>query len=158
MKKALLFAAFVCAAATALADIGPPSDLPSQARGAARIVVGQVSDVQARFETNEFGDQLIVSMVVFEVDETLKGPPLSQVRMTVEGGTVGDLTLKVSDLPQLETGQRAVLFLEGDEPFKPHGRGRGILKLTAEEVLEDDDVTLDEVRGAIRAALAQGGR
>jgi hypothetical protein len=158
MARALLFAAFVCAAATALAEIGPPADLPSQARGAARVVIGQVSDVQARFETNRFGDQLIVSTLAVDVLETLKGPALPQVRVAVEGGTVGDLTLKVSDLPQLERGQRAVFFLAGDEPFEPYERGRGILKLAADDRVEGSSATLDDVRAAVRSALAQGGR
>ena len=158
MRKALLFAAFVCAAATALAEVGPPSDLPAQAQGASRIVVGQISDVQSRFETNRFGDQLIVSTLVVEVLETLKGPEVPQIQVDVEGGTVGELTLKVSDLPAFERGERAVFFLEGEEPFQPHGRGRGLLKLTSDDLVEGNNATLDDVRGEIRSALAQGGR
>ena len=38
------------------------------------MVVAQVVDVQSRFATNRFGDQLIVSHVVLDVAETLKGP------------------------------------------------------------------------------------
>ena len=160
MVRALLFTAFVCAAATALAEVGERADVPELARGASRIVVAHVSNVESRFETNRFGDQLIVSTVALDVLETLKGPDTRQVLVSVEGGTVGDLTLKVSDLPELRQGERAVFFLDGEEPFWPHERGRGILKLRADDRLDDDNdnETLDDVRGRIRAALAQGGR
>src|SRR5262245_52433966 len=113
MVRALLFAAFVCAAATALAQVGDDPEIPELARGAQRIVVGQVTRVESRFESNQFGDQLIVSDVSLDVLETLKGPDQPEVQIEVEGGTVGELTLKVSDLPVLQRGERGVFFLDG---------------------------------------------
>jgi hypothetical protein len=68
---------------------------------------------QAAFEKNEFGDELIVSHAVVEVDQNLKGSaPTAFVDVDVEGGTVGELTLKVSDLPSVERGDRGVFFLK----------------------------------------------
>jgi hypothetical protein len=82
------------------------------------------------------------------------------VRVAVEGGTVGGLTLEVSDMPVLAAGDEAVLFLDtpatGDAT--PHDRGFGILKLDAEGRVRGNGPTLDEIRGRVRAALAQGGR
>ena len=44
----------------------------------------------------------IVSNVLLDVSETLKGAPAAQFRMAVKGGAVGDLTLRVSDLPTVQ--------------------------------------------------------
>ena len=141
------------------ADIGPPSDVPTRARGAGRIVVAFVADVRARFAANRFGDQLIVSTVVLDVAETLKGAAAGRLEVEIEGGTVGDLTLKVSDLPSLAAGERAVFFLETGNggALLPHDRGRGILKLSQEDRVENSAVTLADLRQQVRAAL-RGGR
>ena len=65
----------VASAIPALAEVGPPVDVASRARGAGKVVVARIVDVRAQFETNRFGDQLIVSHAVLEVLETLKGAP-----------------------------------------------------------------------------------
>lgn len=158
--KELLLALFVCAAVTVSADIGPQGDVTGRARGAGRIVVGRVADVQSRFGTNRFGDQLIVSTVVVDVLENMKGPGDAQVRVEVEGGTVGDLTLKVSDMTALRTGDRAVFFLNRVDggAHVPQGRGRGIMKLGADDRVEGSAQTLADVRRQVRAALAEVGR
>jgi len=147
-------------ATVALAQGGASPEVARVSRGAAKVVVGRVIDVQPRFETNRFGDELIVSHAVVEVTETLKGAPQSMIRVAVEGGTVGGLTLDVSDLPALEAGDEAVLFL--DQPAQgdatPHDRGHGILMLDARGRVRGNGPTLDEIRTQVRAALAPGGR
>jgi hypothetical protein len=137
------------------ADIAPPKDIPSRAKEAGRIVVARVTDVRAQFASNEFGDQLIVSTAQVEVAETLKGAPASVLDIEYEGGTVGDLTLKVSDLPSLEPGERAVFFLDAGRgvSFVPHDRGRGILKLSESDEVENSSMTLSDVREQIRESL-----
>ena len=162
IKRVLALLGVVVACASAIvsisADIAPPTDVPSRARGASRIVVARVADVRARFASNEFGDQLIVSTAVLEVAETLKGAPASVLEIEFEGGTVGDLTLKVSDLPSLEPGERAVFFLDaGRGPaFLPHDRGRGILKLSQGDEVESTSMTLENVRQQVRDAVGVG--
>jgi hypothetical protein len=160
LVKQFALTAILCASVSVSADIGPPTDIGAQARGASRIVVGQVLDVQSRFSSNRFGDQLIVSDLIVDVLEIMKGSAQSRISVALEGGTVGDLTLKVSDLPALKAGERAVFFLDGDAgtPFLPHGRGRGIFKLAQDDRVEGTSVTLGDVRRAVRSALAQGGR
>lgn len=160
MRRGLIAVALCCATAVAYAEIGPPVDLPTRARGAGRVVVARVQDVQSHFERNQFGDQLIVSDALLEVLETLKGNPAATLRVSVEGGTVGDLTLKVSDLPAMRTGDRAVFFLDETKGggHVPHQRGRGVLKLAAGDRIEGSSLTLADVRAQVRAALNQGGR
>src|SRR5262245_31452890 len=95
------------AAAIALAMCLPPSLAAAQqlnvpvadrARGAEQVVVGHVSSVTPTWRNNDFGDRLIVSVVHVIVDETLKGSSQSAIDVEVEGGTIGSLTLRVSDL------------------------------------------------------------
>jgi threonine dehydrogenase-like Zn-dependent dehydrogenase len=158
--KSWIAAAIVCASvATAGAEMGPPQDLAANSRGAGKIVVARISDVQSSFATNRFGDQLIVSNAVLEVLETLKGAPEAVTSVTVEGGTVGDLTLRVSDLPQVKEGDRAVFFLDASgNGHVPHGRGHGILKLDDDDRVEGQNLTLAQVKDAVRGANAKGGR
>ena len=160
MKIVLAAAAFTCAVSLVSAQMGAPSDLPTRTRAAQRVVVGRILDVQAQFQTNRFGDQLIVSNVLLEVSETLKGASSAQLRLAIEGGTVGDLTLRVSDLPTVQAGDRGVFFLDDDGSggHVPHDRGRGVLKLTGSDQVEGSTLTLDDVRQQVRGALGQGAR
>src|SRR6188472_3452959 len=90
--------------ASVISGQGQTVDLATRARGAAHIVIGTVVDVNPRFGTNASGDQLIYSDLVVEVAETLKGSPDNFVTVTVEGGTIGELTLTVSDAPAMRRG------------------------------------------------------
>ena len=158
--KSWLAVAMVCVSASTVgAEIGPPTDLAAHSRGAGKVVVARVSTVHSTFASNRFGDQLIVSNAVLEVLETLKGAPQAVTTVTVEGGTVGDLTLRVSDMQELKDGERAVFFLDPDGNGNvPHGRGRGILKLGDDDRVQGSTLTLEQVKGVVRNANARGGR
>jgi hypothetical protein len=158
MKKLCVVLALVGFVTPAAAEVGPPVDVASRARGAGKVVVARVLDVRAQFETNQFGDQLIVSHAVLEVLETLKGAPQALENVAVEGGTVGDLTLKVSDLPSLAEGERAVFFLDATSNGgnRPHDRGRGIMKLDENDHVDGSALTLDAVRQQVQGAPNQG--
>ena len=158
MKSWLAVALVSVSASTVHAEVGPPTDIAAHSRGAGRVVVARISDVHSAFATNRFGDQLIVSNAVLEVLETLKGVPTAVTTVTVEGGTVGDLTLRVSDMQELKEGERAVFFLDADgSGHVPHGRGRGILKLDDDDTVKGSNLTLDQVKNAVRGAN-KGGR
>ena len=156
--KSWLAVALVCVSASTLrAEVGPPTDLATHSRGAGKVVVARISTVHSTFATNRFGDQLIVSNAILEVLETLKGVPQAVTTVTVEGGTVGDLTLKVSDMQELKEGERAVFFLDPDGGGNvPHGRGHGILKLDDDDKVQGSNLTLAQVKDAVRGA--KGGR
>jgi hypothetical protein len=143
----------VMAAVVAVAAAAP--GIPERARGAKRVVVAQVVHVQSVFATNEHGDQLIVSRARIQIEEALKGAPASYLNVEVEGGTVGDLTLQVSDMPRLETGDRAVFFLTPSDDGttnRPHLRGLGILKLRSDNVVRGSSLSLDAIRGMVANA------
>lgn len=118
------------------------------------VVVAEIEELRARFERNRHGDQLIVSDVYARVQESLRGSHVSALIVTtIEGGTIGDLTLRVSDLPQLTPGDRAVMLLDSAGPgrFAVRGRGRGLLRLKGERI-EGSALTLADVRRAARGA------
>lgn len=156
-RPALVITAILALAAPAIAQHGPPVDLTNLSRGADRVVVATVTHVAPVFQTNEFGDQLIVSRTHLRVDTVLKsgGPSDDQnVVLELEGGTIGDLKLDVSDLPSLERGERAVVFLRrnGRGAIVPHGRGDGILKLDSSDRVKGTQLTLSAVRQAVERA------
>ena len=143
------------AVGSALADTGVPVDLPARARGAERIVVASVQRVRPEYRRNQFGDELIMSQADLRVTEVLKGRSADgqTVVVEVEGGTIGDVTLHVSDLPALAAGENAVFFLArapgAEEKYVPHLRGLGILKLDAAGRVIGTGSTLADVRRAV---------
>ena len=118
-------------------------DVPSVTRGSDRVVVARVVNVRAQFTRNRFGDEIIESHAVLDVLETLKGSPQAVAHVTVEGGTVGDLTLTVSNLPLLHDGDRAVFFLRGS-------RGGTVLVLDASD--QTNGRSLNAIRAQVRGA------
>ena len=150
-------AALLAVSPPAVAQHGPSVDLPLLARGAERVVVATVTRVEPVFQKNEFGDQLIVSRTHLHVETELKrgaqktGEP---VVLELEGGTIGDLTLEVSDLPTLTRGERAIVFLRRNSrgAVVPHGRGQGILELDSSDHVRGTGLTLSDVRKAVESA------
>jgi hypothetical protein len=129
---------------------GTPVPLAERTRGSERVVVGHVTTVNPTWRTNEFGDRLIVSVVRVAVDETLRGPTQATVDVEVEGGTIDDVTLHVSDLDPVVAGDRAVFYLVRNPrgAFVPHLRGQGLLKLDRSDRVRESDVTLADIRRA----------
>ena len=77
----------------------------------------------------------------------MKGQPESALWLHIEGGTIGNLTLRVSDMPTLNPGDRAVFFTDPGPSGAnvPHLRGFGISKLDAETPRPGgEQLTLDD--------------
>ena len=137
---------------TAAAERPGTPPILERANGAERVVVGTVVSVTPRFDTNEYGDRLIVSQTVVRVDETLKGAPAQTLTVDVEGGTIGGLTLKVSDVRAVGVGDRTVFFVKTNRrgQLVPSLRGHGILHLNSRDEDDDEQVTLADVRAKVR--------
>jgi hypothetical protein len=103
------------------------------------------------WQVNEFGDRLIVSVLRVAVDETLKGLAQPLVDVEVEGGTIGNLTLHVSDLESFAPGDRGVFYLARNPrgALVPHLRGQGLLKLEQSDRVRGSNLTLEEIRRAV---------
>ena len=132
----------------------PASD---RASGAEQVVVGHVSSVAAAWRDNDFGDRLIVSILHVVVDETLKGAAQSAVDVEVEGGTIGSLTLRVSDLDTFARGDRGVFYLQHNRRggLIPHRRGLGLQKLDSAGRVYGSTTTLDQIRRDVRAGASR---
>ena len=128
--------------------------LAERARGAEHVVVGRVVSVSGVWRENDFGDRLIMSVVRVSVDETLKGQQQPTVDVEVEGGTIGTLTLRVSDLAPLSPGDRAVFYLTRSRrgPLVPHLRGQGLLKLDGSQRVIGASTTLDDIRRSVTSS------
>jgi hypothetical protein len=131
--------------------------LSERARGAERIVVGRVAAVNAAWRVNDFGDRLIVSVLRVAVDETLKGTVQSSVDVEIEGGTIGTLTLRVSDQESITTGDRGVFYLSRSArgTLVPHLRGQGFLRLDRTDRVPNSSLTLEEIRRTVAAGRPQ---
>jgi hypothetical protein len=148
-------AACLIAAAPLNAANGNAPDIPDRMKGAERVVVATASTIHAAWKQNKFGDRLIVSQMLLNVEETLKGGGPSSTWIEVEGGTLDGYTLRVSDMPELKAGDRALFMLDGtDAPIQvPHLRGLGILKLDDQDRVAGTSIRLQDIRGAAKRAV-----
>jgi hypothetical protein len=129
-------------------------DIPERLAGADRAVVARVDRITPRLERNEWGDELIVTHAELVVEETLKGGPARTLTVAIEGGTLGEMTLRVSDLPTVQAGERGVFMLrQQGGRMVPHLRGLGILKLDEADTVKGSGLTLGMIR-----SMAQAGR
>ena len=79
------------------------------------------------------------------------------VDVEIEGGTIGDLTLRVSDLSPVAPGDRAVFYLERTArgALVPHLRGQGMLRLDRSNRVPGSSLTLDEIRRTVADARSR---
>jgi hypothetical protein len=147
--------AWLIACTSLLASSTLSVDLSARARGADGVVVASVDRVTATYERNKYGDELIVTHAELVVGEVLKGSSVmsgQHLVVDVEGGTVGDVTLRVSDLPRVSAGERAVFYLhrESNGRLTPYLRGQGILKLDAQNRILGSTLSLGDVRSTVQ--------
>ena len=144
----------VLLAATSNIRAQAPIPLLERARGAERVVVGRAASSTPIWQVNEHGDRLIVSVVRVAIEETLKGSTTAVLDVEIEGGTIGDLTLNVSDQAPFVPGERAVLYLRRTPrgTFSPHLRGQSLLKVDASNRVQGSSLTLADIRRELAAA------
>jgi hypothetical protein len=159
--RTLLVVCALVACAASGAGVAAAQEMPvplrDRARDAERVVVGHVASVESKWGVSDYGDRLIVSTLRVVVDETLKGQAQPTLDVEVEGGTVGNLTLRVSDEESFAPGERAVFYVRRSRrgSFVPHLRGQGILRLDRSNRVPGSGLTLEEIRRAVAAAPAQ---
>jgi hypothetical protein len=135
----------------------PAEGLTERAESAERVVVGRVTAVNGVWRDTEFGDRLIFSVVRVSVEETLKGQAQASLDVEVEGGTIGDLTLRVSDVSSFAPGDRAVFYLTRSPrgALVPHRRGLGLLKLDRSQRVAGSSLTLEQIRRSVRGGAGR---
>jgi hypothetical protein len=120
------------------------------------IFTGQVTAQRSEWRNNN-GQRAIVTLVSFAVQQVHKGRAGSSVMLQFLGGTVGDTTLDVADIPKFKPGERVVLFVEGNglnaSPLVGFYHGKFLVK---QDPMGGDRVL--QHNGEPLAAVAQLGR
>jgi hypothetical protein len=151
---ALALVACVTTSVVVSASGGRIATLDERIAGSQKVVVASARSVEANWRETTYGDRLIVSRVLLDVEETLRGSVTGNaIWMDLEGGTVDGITLRVSDLPDLKPGERAVFFLDqaANGVATPHLRGQGILKLGNDNVVTGSSLRLEDIRSLTRS-------
>lgn len=96
---------------------------------------------------NQNGQKSIVTLVTFGVQQIHKGRAGNTVTLQFLGGTIGDVTLQVAEMPRFNSGERVVLFVAENglaaSPVLGFFHGRFSLRRGAdgrEEVLQHSGV------------------
>jgi hypothetical protein len=95
-----------------------------------RIVIGDVAEVTSFWNQDH---TLIKSRIVVDVDDYIIGEGTGTETLEMSGGTVDDLTLRVSVLPIFEVGDHVLLFL-GDSEIDLVGFFQGAYLTDGEQV------------------------
>jgi hypothetical protein len=111
------------------------------------------------------GSRSIVTVVSFHVETVHKGKADSKVALQFLGGTIGNVTMDVAEMPRFTPGERAVLFVEGNgvtaSPIIGFYHGRFPIRKSpeeAEEILRHDGAPLTEVAEIGHPKRAASGR
>jgi hypothetical protein len=116
MKKTnylLVLSALFLAALSARATTVIPPTFDQLVNDAEFIFQGNVTDVRSQW-IGEGGQRQIVSYVTFKVEDAVKGSPGASYTIRMLGGTVGDITMAISDAPKFQVGDKDILFVENN--------------------------------------------
>ncbi len=106
---AILFSILMAQCALATSVVPPSFD--DLVRRADFIFTGRAISQQSEWR-QKGGEKSIITLVSFQVNAVHKGSAGSVVTLQFLGGTVGNATLDVSEMPKFKTGERVVLFVE----------------------------------------------
>jgi len=107
-------------------SVTPPSftELVGEADAIARVTV---TSVESRW-VDTAQAHVIKTFVTFSVDHVLKGAPANPLTLEFLGGTVGADAMRVAGMPQFQTGQHEIVFVQGNGvqfcPLVRFGHGR----------------------------------
>src|SRR6266403_443321 len=87
------------------ATIVVPPTFEQLVQQAELIFQGTVTDVKSAWE-GEGAQRHISTYVTFQVEDNVKGNPGKSYTIRMLGGTVGDLTMEITDTPKFHKGDR----------------------------------------------------
>jgi hypothetical protein len=136
--------AFVLASAPRLnATSYPPVTFDELVTAADVIFVGEVVDVRPYTLSTRDGE-IIKMRVVFRVADPLWGTTSTLEAFDFLGGELGDVTMRVSEMPRFTIGDRRVLFVRRDRSINPIvGFTQGLLRVDRDATGVDRVFTLD---------------
>ena len=136
-------------------------------RGSESVIIGEVEDTETQWSKD---GKTIFTKAFIVVNKIIRGRTL-QKRITIEyeGGEIGDIGLKVSDVVPLEKGERVLLFLKSGKSrgdgfvYNIVGKAQGKYTIDKERVARkrgfsvtggediiDNNIPLDELLKKIR--------
>lgn len=130
--RVFVFSAMVCASLHAIMVKIPLPELTMQAD---TIVVADVLGVECQWSWDR---RTIQSIVTLRVGEVLKGKiDRPEILIQVPGGRVGEISLRVSDMPAFAAGERVLIFLSEipDRQESANSPAVGLLSAPAFHVL-----------------------
>ncbi len=80
------------------------------------IIRGIVSNKSAEFEEN---GRDIITIIEFNVKETIKGNSLKTERVIIPGGVIDNIGMMVSHTPQFHLGEDVIVFITNDYKGRP---------------------------------------
>jgi hypothetical protein len=111
-------------------------------------------------------DKIILTEVTVKTEEYLKGYEGDVVKFTIHGGTVGDVTMTMSESPNFKVGEKVLLFLKAtDCRLAGWYQGKYIIEgdmaypagpLCREKLDEDLAIPLEELLQEIRLLVVGG--
>jgi hypothetical protein len=121
------------------------------------IFTGQALSQRSEWR-NKDGQKSIFTFVTFGVQQVHKGRASSTVTLQFMGGTIGDVTLNVAEMPKFKPGERVVLFVAENgaavSPLIGFYHGKFSLRKDSsgrDEVLQHNGERLGQVREIGRA-------
>ncbi|HUU82148.1 MAG TPA: matrixin family metalloprotease, partial [Phycisphaerae bacterium] len=163
--RTVLIATIVAAVLSSMASAAVVyKDVPELTAEAKQIVVGDVVSLDSFWDANH---ELIKSRVVVSVDQYLVGEGNGIEELVIDGGTVGDVELHVSVLPEFEVGDRVLLFLGGSEirlvqsfqgAYLTDGVQIARMSPVCSRIIEESIQPLTDFVGQIQRALPPGSR
>src|SRR3989338_5167717 len=108
------------------------------------IVIGEVVDKESR----QGPDICISTYVTIQIEQTLKGTLQETVLVEIPGGKVRDICLMVSDTPEFEKDEQALVFLKQKKPgvYIVRGLFQGKFTIKNGIILENNQDLEDFVR------------
>jgi hypothetical protein len=115
------------------------------------ILIGRVIDIACYRE----GEGNIYTQVTLSVEQTIKGETQEVVNLRVPGGELNGQAMWVEDAPSFESGERAVIFLQGAEgSFTVVGGFQGKFTIDSNNMVSGN-MSLTEFIEQIRGILAK---
>ncbi len=160
--KVVVMAATVALASSSSQAVVVYRDVAALTAEATRIVVGDVVEVTSFWNRDR---TLIKSRIVVGVDDYLVGQGGATEVLEMIGGTVGDMTLRVSVLPVFEVGDHVLLFLGNGEiglvqsfqgAYLTDGQQIARMAPACQRVIEESIQPLNKFLQEIQEALPPG--
>lgn len=137
------------------------------------IIEGDVMQVSSYWNDDHTS---IYTEAVVVVNEPIKGSAATLIRVRHEGGEVGNVGLKISDMESFQNGERVLVFLKSDQNkikedvYVPVGKAQGKYRidhngiarkhgfsLAYDEDMVDNDIPVSVLKDRIRRNISRTG-